>query len=161
MKKKSILIVSVVVVAVIALMVGAYVIDMHQTSDNSNNLYSRTSEFLEQEFHRVYDPYYDIQSLTISNWQENGSEATFFYKMTYLHYNRDPDTVEYIQQAKERGQKEYETLYHDYLAEKEANYSFKIVFNGDEAELYSDVSAKGEAVWLPTKIDDYIMSNPG
>lgn len=159
MKKKSILIVSMVIVAITALAVSAYVIDMHQTSDNSNNLYSRTSEFLEQEFHRVYDKYYDIQGLTISNWQENGNEATFFYKMTYLHYNREPDTVDYIKQAKERGQKEYETLYNDYLAEKEVNYQFKIVLNGNELELYSDVSVKGEAVWLPTKIDDYIMSN--
>lgn len=159
MKKKSRWIVSMVIVAITALAVSAYMIVMHQTSDNSNNLYSRTSEFLEQEFHRVYDPYYDIQSLTISNWQENGNEATFFYKMSYLHYNREPDTVDYIKQAKERGQKEYETLYHDYLAEKEANYSFKMVFNGDELELYSDVSVKGEAVWQPIKIDDYILSN--
>lgn len=159
MKKKSRWIVSMVIVAITALVVSAYMIVMHQTSDNSNNLYGRTSEFLEQEFHRVYDPYYDIQSLTISNWQKNGNKATFFYKMSYLHYNREPDTVDYIKQAKERGQKEYETLYRDYLAEKEANYSFKIVLTGDELELYSDVSVKGEAVWQPIKIDDYILSN--
>ena len=158
MKKKSIL---AVVVALIALTVGIYMFDMHQTSDDPNDLYSRASEFLEQEFHRVYDRYYDIRSLTISNWQENGNEAAFLYKMTYLHYNRDPDTVEYIQQAKARGEREYETLYNDYLAEKEMNYSFKMVFNGDEMELYSDVSVKGDPVWQPVRIDDYIMPSQG
>lgn len=124
----------------------------------TSELYKKTSEYLEQEFYRVYEQYYDIQRLTISNWQENGNEATFFYKMTYLYYNREPDNVKYIQEAKELGQEEYETLYNDYLALKEGNYQFKVVLNGDNIELYSNVAPKGEE-WTPTKIDDYIISN--
>jgi len=120
-----------------------------------SNLYAKTKEFLEKEFRRVYTQYYDIQNLTISDWQENGNEATFFYKMTFLNYNRDPDKAEYIQEAKKRSQKEYETLYKDYLALKEANYEFKVVLNGGEIELYSNVSPNGTE-WAPIKIDDYI-----
>ena len=147
-----------------------YVFSQYYVSDYSRNkivsilnrpsgkLYEKTSEYLKHEFYRVYEHYYDIQSLTISNWQENGNEATFFYKMTYLNYNREPDTVEYIQEAKKRGQEEYETLYNDYLALKESNYQFKVVLKGDSLELYSNVAPKGTE-WVPTKIDDYIMSN--
>ena len=124
----------------------------------TSELYKKTSEYLKHEFYRVYKQYYDIQRLTISNWQENGNEATFFYKMTYLYYNRDPDNVKYIQEAKERGQKEYETLYNDYLALKEANHEFKVVLKGENIELYSNIAPKGTE-WALIKIDDYIISN--
>ena len=127
-------------------------------TENSTNLYDKASAFLEQEFHRVYDQYYDIQNLTISNWEENGDEATFFYNMTYIYYNRDPDTVEYIQKAKAEDLEKYKVLYDDYLKEHEANYEFKVVSNGDNIDLYSNIAPKG-VEWVPTKIDDYIMSN--
>ena len=121
-------------------------------------LYFKTKNFLEAEYHRVFDPYYDIKSLTISNWQQNGNEATFFYQMTHTYYNKDPDTVDYIKKAKEEDKERYEKLYNDYLAEKEANAEYKVVLNGDNLELYSNVSPKG-IEWQPVKIDDYILSN--
>ena len=121
-------------------------------------LYFRTKNFLEQEYHRVFDPYYDIKSLTISNWEQNGNEATFHYKMTHTYYNKDPDTVDYIKKAKEENTERYEKLYNDYLAEKEANAEYKVILNGDNIELYSNVSPKG-IEWQPVKIDDYILSN--
>ena len=122
------------------------------------SLYFKTKNFLEQEYHRVFDPYYDIQSLTISNWEQKGNEATFYYKMTHTYYNKDPDTVDYIKKAKEEGSSRYETLYNDYLAVKEANAEYKVVLNGENLELYSNVSPKG-VEWQPVKIDDYILSN--
>ena len=121
-------------------------------------LYFKTKNFLEEEYHRVFDPYYDIQSLTISNWEQNGNEATFHYKMTHTYYNKDPDTVDYIKRAKEEDSSRYEMLYNDYLAVKEANAEYKVVLNGDNLELYSNVSPKG-IEWQPVKIDDYILSN--
>ena len=122
------------------------------------SLYFKTKNFLEQEYHRVFDPYYDIQSLTISNWEQNGNEASFYYKMTHTYYNKDPDTVDYIKKAKEEGSSRYETLYNDYLAVKEANAEYKVILNGEDLELYSNVSPKG-VEWQPVKIDDYILSN--
>lgn len=126
-------------------------------SGGVSDLYTKTAAWLEQEFHRVYDPYYDIQELIISDWQENGNEATFHYTMTWLNYNRDPDIVPYIQEAKAKSQSSYETLYQDYLALKTGNHSFKITWNGDTPTLYSDVSVRGEPEWALTKIDDYIL----
>ena len=122
------------------------------------SLYFKTMNFLEQEYHRVFDPYYDIQSLTISNWEQNGNEATFYYKMTHTYYNKDPDTVDYIKKAKEDDTERYEKLYNDYLAVKELNAEYKVILNGDYIELYSNISPKG-INWQPVKIDDYILSN--
>lgn len=119
-------------------------------------LYQKACEFLEQEFHRVYDPYYDIQSLGIVGWNEEESEATLFYKMTYLHYNRDPNTVEYIKEAKNKNQESYETLYNDYLALHESNYRLKIVSDGETLKLYTDISPKGTE-WKETKVDNFVL----
>lgn len=119
-------------------------------------LYGKTAEFLEKEFHRVYDKYYDIQSLRIKNWQENGNEATFFYNMKYLYYNRDPDKADYILEIKKQGDKEkYKKYYDDYLALKESNYEFKVVLKGEEFELYSNVSPNGTE-WELIKLDDFV-----
>lgn len=127
-----------------------------KNSEDYSLLYQKTSGFLEQEFHRVYDPYYDIQSLSIISWSEEENEATFFYKMTYLHYNRDPDTVEYIKEAKDKSQESYETLYNDYLALHESNYRLKIVLDGENLKLYTDISPKGTE-WKETKIDNFVL----
>ena len=121
-------------------------------------LQAKTAAWLAQEFHRVYDPHYDIQELVISDWdQENGREATFRYTMNYLYYNRNPDIVPYILEAKEKNPSSYETLYKDYLAQKTSNYAFKIHWDGDVPTLYSDVSITGEPEWTPTRMDDYIL----
>ncbi len=125
------------------------------TPEPTTELYKKTEAFLEKEFHKVYDPYYDIQGLTISGWTENGNEAMFWYKMSFLNYNRDPDKAEYIQEAKKRSEKEYKTLYKDYLALKEGNYQFKVADNGKELVLYSNQAPKGTD-WQPVEIDDYI-----
>lgn len=123
------------------------------------DLYDKAVEYMAQEYHRVYDPYYDIQDLTLSAWKQNGKEATFFYTMTYLHYNRDPDKVAYIQEAKKGDRESYESLYKDYLALKQGNYEFKVVWNGETLELYYENSVKGpESWWGPITVDDFIAS---
>lgn len=124
----------------------------------SDDLYFRTVEFLESEMHRVFDPYYDITSLEISNWNSNGTEATFFYKMKHVYYNRDPDKAEYIRKAKESGNPNYKKMYDEYLEEKEANFEFLVkVSPSGELLLYSNVSPVGEPVWDRTEIDDYVL----
>ncbi len=121
-----------------------------------SELYLAVSDFLEAEMHRVFDPYYDIQSLTISHWIENGNEATFYYKMTHKYYNTDPDTVDYIKKAKENNSPYYEKMKEEYLAEKEANFEFKAVLTENGVELYSNDSPNG-VNWQPVKIDDYVL----
>lgn len=127
-----------------------------------SELYTATVNYLEQEFDRVFSPYYDLQELIPSVWQEtsDGKSATFFYKMTYLYYNRDPDQVAYIRDYKETNPETYQKLYDEYLALQEANFEFKVVLNDDgELELYSETAPVGEPEWEPVTIDDYIISN--
>ncbi len=126
------------------------------SSLDSTVLYKKAEKFLWGEFHRVFDPYYDVQGLTISNWQENGNEATFNYNMTYIYYNRDPDKVEYIRQAKAEDEERYKKMYADYLAPKEMNCQFKIVLHDEEIELYANVSPTGTK-WERRNIADYVM----
>lgn len=123
------------------------------------DLYDKAVAYMAQEYHRAYDPYYDIQDLTLSAWEQNGNEATFFYTMTYLYYNRDPDKVAYIQDAKKGDREKYESLYKDYLALKQDNCSYKVIWNGETFDLYYDVSEKGPPVWHgPMTVDDFIAS---
>lgn len=127
-----------------------------------SKLYTATINYLEQEFDRVFSPYYDLQELIPSNWQEadDGRSATFFYKMTYLYYNRDPDQVAYIRDNKETDSQTYQKLYDEYLALQEGNFIFKIELDDDgELKLYADDGAAGEPDWHSVKIDDYIISN--
>lgn len=132
----------------------------HITPDSE--LYTATVNYLEQEFNRVFSPYYDLQELIPSDWEESvdGKSATFFYKMTYLYYNRDPDQVAYIRDNKETDPETYQKLYDEYLALQEGNFEFKSVLNDDGTiELYSNNSPVGEPEWGPVAIDDYIISN--
>lgn len=116
--------------------------------------------YLRDEFTRVYSPYYDITSLTISDWKEEGSSAEFIYSMNYIYYNRDPDKADYIREAKESGdEKAYKTLYDDYLAPKTSNYYFKIEFdeNDNVKKLYQNASVSG-VEWRECSVSDFIQN---
>ena len=120
-----------------------------------DSLYAITSQYLSDEFFRVYSPYYEILNLSISNWQENANQAEFFYTMTHKNFDKDPDTVDYIKEAKENGSKYYEQLKKEYLEPQDANYEFKIIYENNEIKLYTNVNPKG-VEWVPAKIDDFI-----
>ena len=138
---------------------SAYISQPIGASEDVPDLYDITSAYLEDEFRRVYSPYYDIQNLTLSAWKQNGKEATFFYTMTYLYYNRDPDKVAYIQNAKKGDRETYKSLYKDYLALKQSHYEFKVIWNDETLELYYENSVKGpESWWGPITVDDFIAS---
>ena len=119
------------------------------------------TEYMEQEMYRVFSPYYEILSLEINNYEETitetGAEATFFYTMTKKNYDRDPDTVQYIIDARENGSDGYEQLKAEYLAPQEANFEFKAVVDGENVTLYSNISPKGTQ-WEECTVDDFILS---
>ncbi|MBR2489979.1 MAG: hypothetical protein IKB65_00650 [Ruminiclostridium sp.] len=118
-----------------------------------------TVNYMDSKFHQVYDPHYDIQELTLSNWQQNGNEATFFYTMTYLHYNRDPSKVAYIQSVKDDPEL-YESRCKDYLALQTSNYAFKVIWEGDSPVLYYEVDVEGGVEYHgPITIDDFVMGS--
>ena len=63
--------------------------------------------------------------------------------MIHKNYDRDPDTVEYIKEAKERGDSNYQQLYNEYLQPQEMNFQLKAIINEDNLiTLYYNVSPK-------------------
>ena len=118
------------------------------------------TDYMEQEMYRVFSPYYEVLSLEISNYveteTENGAEATFFCTLTAKNYDRDPDTVQYIIDARERGARYYEQLKAEYLAPQEMNFEFKAVVEGENITLYTNIDPKG-IQWGECKVDDFII----
>ncbi len=104
-----------------------------KSSYPSSPLLEKTRAFLMQEFHRVYDPHYDILTLSISNWTETGTEAVFLYTMTFQY--RDEQFSD--------------------LSPSKGNYYFKVAENGDTLDLYCNVSPT-DVVWEPCNIDDFV-----
>ena len=133
-----------------------------EASSNTTN-YEKVSEYMEEECRKVFSPYYELLSFEISNYREelvNGNaEATFFYKIIHKNYDKDPDTVEYIKEAKKSGNKNYQQLYDEYLQPKEMNFQLKTVIDeNDSITLYSNDAPKG-IEWEKVKMSDYILSN--
>lgn len=122
-------------------------------------LYEKIEEYLKAETEKTFSKYYEILGSEISNYEENddGTEAIFFYKIIHKNFDKDPDTVEYIREAKENNSPYYETYYKEYLEPKEMNFYFKAVDGDDGLKLYSDDDPTGNTDWQETKLSDYIL----
>lgn len=140
--------------------------DKAETAVNSEEAatgtnYEKISVYLENECKKVYSPYYELLDFQISDYQEevvDGKvEATFLYKVIHKNYDKDPDTVGYIKEAKERGDKHYQTLYDEYLQPQEMNFQFKaVITENDVITLYSNISPKG-IEWEEVEMSDFII----
>jgi len=122
--------------------------------------YEKISAYMEEECKNVFSPYYELLEFKILDYQEevvNGKvEAIFSYQLIYKNYDKDPDTVGYIKEAKERGDKHYQQLYDEYLQPKEMNFEFKaIIDENDVITLYSNISPKG-IKWEEVQMSDFI-----
>ena len=134
-----------------------------QLIERADDNYIRISEYMKEQSIAAFSPYYELLDFQISNYEEkivDGKvEATFFYKIIEKNYDKDPDTVGYIKEAKESGDKNYQHLYDEYLQPRESNFDLKIVIDKDEnITLYSNVSPKG-IKWEETKMTDYIIKD--
>lgn len=124
--------------------------------------YDRISEYMKEKSIAAFSPYYELLDFQISNYEEkvldDSVEATFFYKIIEKNYDKDPDTVGFIKEAKESGDKLYQTYYDEYLQPRESNFDFKIIIDkNDVITLYSNISPKG-LEWEKTKMTDYILN---
>lgn len=137
------------------------VVEPEETTEDSN--YDMISAYMEEECRSAFSPYYELLDFEISNYEEedvNGNvEAVFLYKVIHKNYDKDPDTVGYIKEAKERGNENYQQLYDEYLQPKEMNFHLKVVINeNDLITLYSNISPNG-IEWEETIMSDFILSN--
>ena len=138
---------------------------MEANSEETNiTNYERISAYMEEECRKAFSPYYDLLDFIITDYQEevvNGNiEAVFIYTLIHKNYDRDPDTVEYIKEAKERGSENYQQMYDEYLQPKEMNFHLKTVTDENgEITLYSNISPVG-IQWEETEMTDYIIKQP-
>lgn len=156
---KRVLIIILTVIFVFSLCACSNTTQVEETDEPDN--YEIIASYLEGECTEVFSQYYEILDFKISNYQEEevneNFEATFLYTMTYKNYDRDPDTVGYIKEAKQSNNSNYQQMYDEYLEPKEMNFEFKVVIDkNDTITLYSNVAPKG-IEWEETKISDYIL----
>lgn len=144
---------------------GTYLIEEAPPSDatDSTRNYEKISAFLKEECKKVYSPYYELLDFRIQEYQEEmidgNVEAIFLYTVVHKNYDRDPDTVGYIKEAKEKGDIHYQQLYDEYLQEQEMNFYFKAVINGDGSiTLYSRNPAIEAEPWAKVQMSDFIIS---
>jgi len=136
-----------------------------QLVSNEPTNYDKISAYLKEEFINVFSPYYELIDFIISDYHEEvvdgNVEAIFSYTIVHKNYDRDPDTVQYIKEAKERGDKYYQTYYDEYLQPQNMNFYFKAVIDeNNEITLYSKNPAIENDEWIETRMSDYIIKKP-
>jgi len=123
--------------------------------------YAKVRAYMEEECRTAFSPYYELLDFQISDYQEEvinrNVEAIFSYKLVHKNYDKDPDTVGYIKEAKENGNKNYQQMYDEYLQPREMNFHLKVLIDKkDLITLFSNISPKG-IEWEETKMTDFIM----
>lgn len=112
--------------------------------------------FLEGEFIRVFSPYYEVLGFEIEDFKEEDGKASFVYKFHYKNYDKDPDTVGYIKQAKEENSPHYETLKREYLEPKEMSLNLEAEKKDGEILLYIDEKIIGTGERAPFEVNDLV-----
>ena len=131
-----------------------------KAAPEESKLYNEIEKYMEEQTMETFSKYYEINDCIISNYEENenGTEAIFSYKIIHKNFDRDPDTVEYIKEAKENGSPNYEIYYKEYLEPKEMNMYFKAVADDKgNITLYTDVDPTANTQWVETKMSDFIL----
>lgn len=133
--------------------------DISRDITNDDTLYARTLLYLNRESYRVFSPYYDILNLYITDWQQTGSEAIFSYSMNFQYYNRDPETVEWLIQERERDPEGHQRRVEDYLKPIESNFGeLKVVEENGALRIYvNEVEWKDEPIWHLLNMDAYVL----
>ena len=164
------------IILLIMLMAFGVMACSNVTKDNKNDIkdnkeiekeineisnYDKISEFMEAECRNAFSPYYELLEFEIFDYkeevQDENIEATFSYRMIHKNYDRDPDTVRYIKEAKESGNPNYKQMYDEYLQPREMNFHLKVIIDKNSSiTLYSNIAPKG-IEWEETKMTDFIL----
>ncbi|HAS91125.1 MAG TPA: hypothetical protein DCS12_02345 [Clostridiales bacterium] len=124
--------------------------------------YDKISAYLKEKSINTFSLYYELIDFIISDYQEEmvdgNIEAIFSYTIVHKNYDRDPDTVQYIKEAKERGDKNYQTYYDEYLQPQNMNFYFKAVIKAnDEITLFSKNPAIETDDWEEVEMSDFVI----
>ncbi len=118
-------------------------VEFESNSDLPEQYKEQFSGYIAGLFTDGYSSYYQVKGFEFTNVEhtltDTGIEITFFLKMINQNFYKDPDTVEYIKEAKENNSKHYQQLYDEYNQPKESNYDLKFTAKIDNGEI--DVSS--------------------
>lgn len=132
-------------------------ISLEEVSQEKDSAFRAEIEtFLESEFVRVFSPYYEVLGFEIEDFEEEDGKAAFVYKFHYKNYDKDPDTVGYIKQAKEENSPHYETLKREYLEPKEMFLNLEAEKKDGEILLYIDEKIIGTGERAPFEVNDLV-----
>ncbi len=140
----------------------------NNTKTSENNITSnftyldKISGYLKECAETTYSPYYELLDFKITNYYEriadNTAEVILNYTIIHKNYDKDPDTVPYIKEAKENKNPNYEVYYEEYLKPQEMNMELRIVIDEkDEITLYMDNNPHQEREWVIFKMEDIII----
>lgn len=138
--------------------------------------YKLCKDYMEKEHSTTYNKYYANSFVRFlsgydEEYNEDTGELTAEFVMCAMSKNdyKDPDTVDYIKEAKDKVIYDeeivyYETMYREYNMYRTGNYILKLTatVNGDKLEnvkLYSDVGVGADADWKELKkgLGDFII----
>ena len=150
----------------------------YETKQTCTVTFEEESEFLEEYrevfsnhminiFIPAYSPYYQMKGFKVSDLgyheDDTGIKFEFIFTMIHQNYYKDPDTVNYIKEAKENNSENYQQMYDEYNQPKEANYYLKFtanVVNGqideNSIQVFTNVSPVG-VEYVPFDVQDYII----
>ncbi|PKM58177.1 MAG: hypothetical protein CVU98_02330 [Firmicutes bacterium HGW-Firmicutes-3] len=130
--------------------------------DEEETAYIQISEYMWAQSMEAFSPYYELINHEITGYEEEkiegNLEALFFYKLIHKNYDRDPDTVGYIKEAKEQGNVNYQLMYDEYLAPREMNFQLKIVIDKNNGMTLFANNAPVGTEWEAVSLTDYILS---
>lgn len=138
--------------------------DVNKTDEETNEVYEQIKKYLWEEAEKAFSPYYELLDYDISLYEEyeteEGYEVFLNYKIIHKNFDKDPDTVDYIKRAKESGDKNYQTLYDEYLAPKDMNMYLKIKIDKEgKITLFTDVDPTSNSQWEEVVMQDFILDN--
>ena len=89
----------------------------------NNITYCEIYNYIRNESIKTFSDYYELDNFKISNYTEqikqNHVEVILDYTIFYHNIEKNPDNIAYIREAKERDDSSYQSLYQEYLEQKE------------------------------------------
>ncbi len=119
-------------------------------------------DYIRNESIKTFSDYYELDNFKISNYTEqikqNHVEVILDYTIFYHNIEKNPDNIAYIREAKERDDSSYQSLYQEYLEQKEMNMQIKIIIDENHNfSMYMDRSPHGEGDWTSFEMKDCII----
>ena len=160
-KKPKFWVIVILIFVIIAVGIGLMTNPKNDKSVTVSNE-DKISAYLKENSINTFSLYYELLDFNISDYQEKvvggKIEAIFSYTIVHKNYDRDPDTVQYIKEAKERGDKNYQTYYDEYLQPQNMNFFLKAVIDEyNTITLYSKNPAIESEKWHQVEMSDFVI----